>query len=466
MEIAWYWLALGRVTEARALADELADELPADADQWFPASTVICLAARLARQAHDSSRHAQLIARIATTPAYVLWAESGLVDEHLSRLRAVIKRHRIPGPIDEVCNELTHPLSLVVYSAETLASGLFGEREWLSLDAAVSDGVQLLGDHLAGRVEFPSRLEVTPVPEHSGILIIKTQAIPADRFALWWIDLATGDSGRVPGARSATEIITIRDSSAAWLFHVRNEELGGSVLVERTRAPLESSFVADLHVRDVRGISSDGCYAVMTDPDDGSLITATLDRTGSTPRGNLGVILQPWDAVLAVLADGSAVISISDNETVLVQHVKIGAPPSPLLRVVATDVFVADDASIVVTISGDYDGERELAVHRPSTGAPARTVALGRGGLLSARFAPGNRHFVLAMSLDDDGARMIAIDLESVTLIELAVAAGPFTLSPDGQFVVIWDHTLLIMPIEGGTAYDTKIEGCPYAWLR
>lgn len=464
VDIVLYWLALGRITEARALADELADGIPREAVSEFWAQIVICLAARLARQANDSARHEQLITRM-TTPEFVGSFEYVSVEEHLSNARAVFERQRVPGPIDEACNELTETLSMVVCFAE-LGAERIRWQQGLALDgveALMTAGLHLLGDHLAGRIALPERLDIAPIPEHTGVLIIKTQAIPADRFALWWIDLATGDSGRVRGARARGEIIPIRDSSAAWVLTARDDDREGAGLLDR--ASLSIEFVADLAVC---AISPDGCHAVIIDPEDGSLVMATIDGTTITRRDNLGVTGDPWNlAVLAVLADGSAVIKTTDGDTALVQVFRVGAAPSFVLRVEAeAEVYVANDASIVVTIPWDRDDNRELTIYRPSAGEAPRTVSLGRGGT-TACFAPGNQYFVVSVWADNGAGRVIAIDLANAKPVEIAAdVASPFTVSPDGRFVVVWNQTLMIVPIGGGTVRSTIIEGDPLAWLR
>ncbi len=249
VDIAWCWLALGRVAEARALADELADGIPADAihNLWSPASSVICLAARLARQANDAARHGELIVRIVTTRYYVTPAERHYLEETLAEARSALEPHRVPGPLERVCDDITEALSQAVYFAETLRAGRFRWQQWLSLDAVealLSDGLQLLGDHLAGRIALPQRLDVAPIPEHAGILLVDARAIPADVHALWWIDLATGNSGRIPRGASASHCVKVCDSSAAWLFQVRDEREAGAVLVERTESAIKTTFTS------------------------------------------------------------------------------------------------------------------------------------------------------------------------------------------------------------------------------
>lgn len=492
VDIAWYCLALGRVAEARALADELADGVPAEAlhNVWAPAADVICLAARLARQANDAARHGQLIARIATTRQYVTPAERHYVEEHIAKAREDLEPHRIPGPLEQVCNDLTRSLSTAVYYTETLRAGRFRWQQWLSLDVVesiVTDGLQLLGDHLAGRIALPQRLEVEAVPEHSGLLLLEARAIPADYNALWWIDLATGDSGRVQRAKFAGQLVRIRDSSAAWLLHVRDEEGPGATLVERTPTGLVSSFVYDF---DVRAISSDGRHAAMTDPRTGSLITATLDGTTLTPGAELGVTAESYETrVVAVLADGSAIIQISTVETTTVELYRVGQAPTLLATLAPfADVFVADDASVMISVvrtnpaaidddDGDEDvdvdedveedDERTLTIHRFGSGASTSTLAIGRGEPAHVHFTRGNRHVVLSQ-LDTEGvARVTAIDLATATPVELlAQGASPFVVSPDGRFVIVWSMTLSIVPIEGGAGRPLAIEGVPYAWLR
>jgi len=64
-------------------------------------------------------------------------------------------------------------------------------------------------------------------------------------------------------------------------------------------------------------------------------------------------------------------------------------------------------------------------------------------------------------------AEVLAVDLVSATVVvPLAEAASRFTVSPDRQFVVVWNRTLMIVSIEGGAPRTTTIEGSPEAWLR
>ncbi len=220
----------------------------------------------------------------------------------------------------------------------------------------------------------------------------------------------------------------------------------------------------------------------MTDSGDGSLIAATVDGTTVSRGGKFGVTAEGWRVqVLAVLTDGSVIIkTYYSDEQILVERFAVGANPTRLVSVESgTSVYVADDASVVVTIrevgSADDDdagaddgaGELELAIYRPASGAPPRTLALDCGQPGPHCFAPGNRHFVVSVLDDDGNARVLAVDLVSAAVVVLlAEAASPFAVSPDGQLVVVRNRTLMIVPIEGGAPRTTTIEGSPEAWLR
>jgi hypothetical protein len=93
---------------------------------------------------------------------------------------------------------------------------------------------------------------------------------------------------------------------------------------------------------------------------------------------------------------------------------------------------------------------------RVRTGAPG-----------AARFTPGNRHFVITLWDEDAGYRVTAIDLATAKQTEVALSASPdFALSPDGRSVLLWNDTLMIVPLDGATPTRLSVPGSPLAWLR
>lgn len=69
--LAWFFVALGRVDDARELADHVADRVlwSGGRDVWSAAASSIALAARLAREAGDDARRATLVTRLVEHPA-------------------------------------------------------------------------------------------------------------------------------------------------------------------------------------------------------------------------------------------------------------------------------------------------------------------------------------------------------------------------------------------------------------
>jgi hypothetical protein len=71
VQLAWFSVALGRLDEARELAEHIAERVTftGDYNVWTPVANAIALAARLARERNDEPRRASLIARLVEHPA-------------------------------------------------------------------------------------------------------------------------------------------------------------------------------------------------------------------------------------------------------------------------------------------------------------------------------------------------------------------------------------------------------------
>ena len=72
-QLGWFLVALGRESEARELADHVADGAPREATGALAlaASSAIALAAHLARLRGDEARRASLVERLVASPALV-----------------------------------------------------------------------------------------------------------------------------------------------------------------------------------------------------------------------------------------------------------------------------------------------------------------------------------------------------------------------------------------------------------
>lgn len=69
--LAWFFVALGRDTEARELAEHVCERVALEGDRevWLPAAQSTALAARLARLRSDEPLRARLVARLVAHPA-------------------------------------------------------------------------------------------------------------------------------------------------------------------------------------------------------------------------------------------------------------------------------------------------------------------------------------------------------------------------------------------------------------
>lgn len=151
VHVAWFLLALGRDAEALDLVDHVADRVTFTDDRavWSAASTVIALAARIARESGDEERHASLVARLVEHPA-IAATPLPVFQKWVAEAMKDVRSAEVDPSQKFACEGFARGCARASYVRETADSGGYepGSVDVEALERTITEGLDGLRAHL------------------------------------------------------------------------------------------------------------------------------------------------------------------------------------------------------------------------------------------------------------------------------------------------------------------------------
>lgn len=151
--LAWYLHGAGQPKVARSIVDEISDNVvfAQNYNVWGPAADSITAAAKFAREAKDTKRAKQLMARIVEVPAYATTSDKTFIVGVVERGRKYLGLAAAEKRADKGCFQAANALTTLVYFGETLRQGGFHYEAWLShgeIEAMIAEAIEVIATRI------------------------------------------------------------------------------------------------------------------------------------------------------------------------------------------------------------------------------------------------------------------------------------------------------------------------------
>jgi hypothetical protein len=319
----------------------------------------------------------------------------------------------------------------------------------------------------------------TPVQKYTGIILYKAPQDDSHRWAVYWLDLESGATGRVGfDVFNTDHPYYVRDRTVAWLEGVgrKRNDTDGTLRVARNGKGIATQFIPNLHIR---GVSADEQRAVVADRpvygSDVELVVGIRTVTGFARGDRLGVGMTNT-TIFGWLPDGSiAADRFFDGGRRELLRLRPGKKPRVMHDIPQSDYLLSHDTRTVAWLplpDDEHDDEHDVHIAPFADQRKPRVVSLGRGDLSHCVWAPDDRTLgceIMRMPANEPHyTDAYAIDVATGRVRQLGTKLAPgMVFSPDGSAVMLFDETMTIVRADGtGTPLRLKAFGAPFAWIR